>query len=177
MEVLWLKSQNLSHKEIARLSGVNGNTMRGYFYEYLQGGLEELAEFKSYKPQSELMQYEKMLKEHFDKNPPATVKEAQAEIEKLTGIKRCETQIRNFFKKMGLRLLKVGQIPAKADHKQQHKFQKDILKPRIKEARQGTRIVFFVDAAHFVMGGFLGFLWCRNQKFIQTPSGRKRFNV
>ncbi len=27
------------------------------------------------------------------------------------------------------------------------------------------------------MGGFLGFIWCRSRKFIQTPSGRKRFNV
>ncbi len=122
MEVLWLKSQGLPHKQIARLSGVNDNTMRSYFSEYLQGGLEELAEFNIYKPQSELMFFEQMLKEHFDKNPPATVKEAAAEIEKLTGIKRCETQIRMFLKKMGMRLLKVGQIPAKADPKEQKKF-------------------------------------------------------
>ncbi len=27
------------------------------------------------------------------------------------------------------------------------------------------------------MGGFLGFVWCRSRKFLQTPSGRKRFNV
>lgn len=177
MEVLWLKSQDLPHQTIVKLSGVSANTMRTYFYEYLQGGVEELAEFNIYKPQSELMKYEKILREHFEKNPPATVKEARAQIEKLTGIKRCETQIRNFLKKMGMRLLKVGQIPAKADPKQQKKFEKNLLKPRLKEARGGSRIVFFVDAAHFVMGGFLGYLWCRSRKFIQTPSGRKRFNV
>ncbi len=124
MEVLWLKSQKLPHKEIARLSGISKNTMRTYFYEYLQGGLEELANFNIYKPQSELMKFEKLLKEHFDKNPPTTVKEAAAEIEKLTGIKRCETQIGIFLKKMGMRLLKVGQIPAKANPKQQKKFKK-----------------------------------------------------
>gem|GEM_PF-6727275 len=28
MEVLWLKSQNLSHKEIAKLTGVSENTRR-----------------------------------------------------------------------------------------------------------------------------------------------------
>lgn len=177
MEVLWLKSQGLPNQEIAKLSGVSDNTMRSYFYEYLQGGLKELAEFKIYKPQSELMKFEKILKKHFDKNPPTTIKEAQAVIEKLTGIKRCETQIRNFLKKMGMRLLKVGQIPAKADPKQQKESKKNILEPRLKEAKKGTRIVFFVDAAHLVMGGFLGFVWCRSRKFIQTPSGRKRFNV
>jgi hypothetical protein len=37
--------------------------------------------------------------------------------------------------------------------------------------------VFFVDAAHFVHGAFLGFLWCFVRVFILSPSGRKRFNV
>ena len=37
--------------------------------------------------------------------------------------------------------------------------------------------MFFVDAAHFVMRPFLGFLWCFVRQFIQAPSGRKRFNV
>ena len=41
----------------------------------------------------------------------------------------------------------------------------------------GKRAVFFVDAAHFVMGAFLGMLWCFERLFIRTPSGRKRFNV
>ncbi len=36
---------------------------------------------------------------------------------------------------------------------------------------------FFVDAAHFVMQPFLGFLWCFVRQFIHSPSGRKRFNV
>ena len=34
-----------------------------------------------------------------------------------------------------------------------------------------------MDAAHFVMQPFLGFLWCFARIFIQAPSGRKRFNV
>ena len=37
--------------------------------------------------------------------------------------------------------------------------------------------VFFVDAAHFVMGAFLGFVWCFERLFVKSPSGRKRFNV
>lgn len=38
-------------------------------------------------------------------------------------------------------------------------------------------LFFFVDAAHFVHGAFLGFLWCFVRIFIPSPSGRKRFNV
>jgi len=39
------------------------------------------------------------------------------------------------------------------------------------------RIVCFVDAAHFVHGAFLGYLWCFTRLLIRGPSGRKRFNV
>ncbi len=34
-----------------------------------------------------------------------------------------------------------------------------------------------MDAAHFVMGAFLGMIWCFQRVFIKSPSGRKRFNV
>jgi len=34
-----------------------------------------------------------------------------------------------------------------------------------------------VDAAHFVLGAYLGFLWCFTRIFVRAPSGRQRFNV
>jgi transposase len=37
--------------------------------------------------------------------------------------------------------------------------------------------VLFVDAAHFVFGPFLGFLWCLVRLFVPGPSGRQRYNV
>jgi len=37
--------------------------------------------------------------------------------------------------------------------------------------------VFFVDAAHFVLGAWLGYLWCLTRVLLPTPSGRQRFNV
>jgi transposase len=37
--------------------------------------------------------------------------------------------------------------------------------------------VFFVDAAHFVLGAYLGFLWCFERLFVKTGAGRQRFNV
>ena len=47
----------------------------------------------------------------------------------------------------------------------------------MKEAQAGQRTVFFVDAAHFVYGSFLGYLWTLTRLFVKTGSGRKRFNV
>ena len=47
----------------------------------------------------------------------------------------------------------------------------------MKEAQAGERTLFFVDAAHFVYGSFLGYLWTLRRMFVKTGSGRKRFNV
>jgi transposase len=51
------------------------------------------------------------------------------------------------------------------------------LKPRLEEARQGKRHVFFVDAAHFVYGTFLCCLWSFVRLYVRAASGRQRFNV
>ena len=37
--------------------------------------------------------------------------------------------------------------------------------------------MFFVDAAHFVLGAFMSILWCFARVWIRAPSGRQRFNV
>lgn len=38
-------------------------------------------------------------------------------------------------------------------------------------------MVLFIDAAHFVQAAFLGYLWYFKRLFIQTSSGRQRWNV
>jgi transposase len=68
-------------------------------------------------------------------------------------------------------------IPAKADPDQQVAYLAQELEPRLAEAQAGQRAVFFMDAAHFVLAPFLGFLWSVTRLFIQAPSGRQRFNV
>jgi transposase len=51
------------------------------------------------------------------------------------------------------------------------------LKPRLQEAQEGKRQVFFVDAAHMVFGSFLCCLWSFARLFVRAASGRQRFNV
>ena len=68
-------------------------------------------------------------------------------------------------------------VPAKADPQAQKEFLEQEIQPRLDEAQAGKRAVFFVDAAHFVLAPFLGFLWSVVRVFIQALSGRQRFNV
>ena len=37
--------------------------------------------------------------------------------------------------------------------------------------------MYSIDAAHFVLAPFLGYLWSFSRLFIRAPAGRKRFNV
>ena len=124
MEALLLKSQALAHQRICKIIGISGNTLRKYLRRYESGGIEALRELRFHRPQSELMQYVGDLEEEFLDHPPATIAEAAARIEELTGIKRSPTQVGVFLKKLGLRRLKVGCLPAKADPQQQAEFKK-----------------------------------------------------
>lgn len=60
---------------------------------------------------------------------------------------------------------------------EQAEFHETQLKPRLDAAAAGEGHVFFVDAAHFVFGTFLGCLWSFTRIFVRAASGRQRFNV
>ena len=45
------------------------------------------------------------------------------------------------------------------------------------EARGGKRAVYFVDASHFVLASFLGWVWCFVRLHVRAASGRQRYNV
>lgn len=49
--------------------------------------------------------------------------------------------------------------------------------PLLEEAKQGKVHVYFVDASHFLYGGYTGRFWSMDRVFVRTPPGRQRFNV
>ena len=182
MEVLYLKSQGLQHKEICRLCRISKTTLVTYLNKYRDGGIERLKEFEYQGPTSKLDEHGPMLREYFEKHPPRTATEAQKAIKDLTGIERSPTQVRAFMKRLGMKYQKVGYVPggkAATPEKQaeQEAFKTQELEPRLEEAKAGKRVVLFMDAAHFVHGAVLAAVWCFTRLFIPSPSGRKRFNV
>jgi len=44
-------------------------------------------------------------------------------------------------------------------------------------AKAGKSQLFFVDASHFVRGGFAGAIWSKFRRLVKTASGRNRYNV
>jgi len=99
MESLLLKAYKLPHQQIEEIVGVSGNTIREYFEQYQEGGIEKLKEIHYYQPESELKEHIVSLEAYFREHPPARIKQAQHEVEIITGVHRSETQIREFLKK------------------------------------------------------------------------------
>lgn len=100
MELLWLISQGMTHKEAARLAGVAKATAQRYVAIYRQGGLPALRETNWHKPTSDLQEHRESLQESFRQNPPHTVAEACVRIKEETGLERRPTQVRRFLKKV-----------------------------------------------------------------------------
>ena len=182
MQALYLKSKGLSHQDIMIVSKISSRTtLSTWFKLYQVGNIEALRNLRYQGQKSELNGHVVSIKSYFEQNPPHSINEAVDAIEKLTGIERSPSQVREFLKKTGFKRLKVGTAPGKELNEkkiaQQKAFHDDELKPRLEEAKQCKRLVFFVDASHFVHGHFLAVLWCLKRLFIPSASGRKRFNV
>ena len=126
LEALYLRSQGVANGEIQRLCGISKASFHRYLTIYASGGIEALKRIEHYRPHSELQSHRPTLEATFAQNPPATVAEAAARIEALTGIARKPTQVRQFLRTLGMKPLKVGMIPAKADVAAQETFKKKV---------------------------------------------------
>ena len=81
-------------------------------------------------------------------------------------------------KKNGIKRLKTGSLPAKADPEKQCLFYENELVTLIDQAEKSQLALLFLDASHFVMGcDFLGYIYGKARRFILTFSGRMRYNV
>src|SRR5262245_53879491 len=183
LEVLWLKSQGLAHHTIARLAGVSRASVQRYLREFLNGGLDAIRRYPWKGQRSALDDHRASLEEHFRQHPPRSVKEAQHTIAQRTGLRRGETQVRRFLRRLGLQPRRVAAVPlppkaTAEDHaRTQRRFLEAELEPVLAEARAGRRDVYFADGAHFVDAAFLGWLWGIARLFVRAASGRKRYNV
>lgn len=126
MEVLYLKSTNkLSHELICEIARVTPNTLRSYLKQFKRGGVEKLKEINFYQPERELKEHTNTIEKYLREHPPSTIAEASCMIEKLTGVKRGLTQTGIFIKSLGVKLRKVGTIPAKALDESKKKSRKN----------------------------------------------------
>lgn len=180
--VVYLRGKGFAHREIADVVRVDEDTVTNYVRKYSAGGLPLLLAENYRKPGGRLDTHAERLEQVFKAQPPQTVNEAIEVIERETGIRLKQSACRDFLRKLGMKYRRCGLVPGKAENDErqlqaQQEFHDQKLQPLLDEARQGRRTVLFVDAAHFVMGAFLGMVWCFARLLLPSSSGRKRYNV
>ena len=112
MEMLWLKAHDEKHERIAELSGVTRPTVQRVLDLYQEGGLAGAQAYHWNMPVSALAEHRATLAAEFERQPPHTTAEACQRIEKLTGVKRGPTQVRQFLHdELHLRWRKTAAVP------------------------------------------------------------------
>ena len=177
MAVLWPTAAGVPRAEVVRLSGASRASVQRYRGTYRDGGRDAVRRLRYVVPTSALDTHAPTLDAHFRDHPPRTTADAQAAIARRIGVRRGLTRVRLFLKKLGLGCRKARGTPAEADPVAQKQFPDHELRPRLAAATAGTRRVLLADAAHFVRGAFLGYLWCLARWVVPTGRGRPRYTV
>lgn len=180
--VVYLREKGYPCQETADVMRVDADTVTEYVRKYRHGGLRGLLAEGYRLPGGCLDGHAEQLKDVFRKRPPHTVNQAIEMIKQETGVCLQPSACRKFLHKLGLKPRRCGLVPGKAledteQQREQQDFHDRKLQPLLGEAEQGRRVVLFVDAAHFVMGAFLGMLWCFARQLLPSSSGRQRYNV
>ncbi len=180
MAILWHKHHDLPHYQIAELCDAAPNTVTATIRTYLEKGLTGLQERQFNCPISQLEPHRALLIAYFSVHPPRTLKAAAAAIERLTHLTFTITHVRHFLLAIGLSRKKQAASPDSwmmQSEMSKKTFIHEQLERNLDDAKHGRKQVYFVDAAHFVLQPFLGFLWCFQRFFVYSASGRQRFNV
>lgn len=177
MMCLRMRSAELEYSVISSVLGCCVNTVYNYMKLYKEGGIDALRGTNYHHPESALKAHQPTVESSFRAAPPLSVKEAAARIELLTGVKRSPNRVRIFMRNIGMKPIKMGQIPAKANVEEQQKFHEQDMVPLLKQAEKGKCHVLFMDSVHFVLAAFVAVVWCFERLFLKGAPGRFRLNL
>ncbi len=175
--VYFKMTTTMSNEAIGLLVGLNRDTVGDWVNRYIDDRFEALCQFNYGTNKSILENHSESILKSFKECPPMSAKEARSRIEAMTGICRSLSQVRAFMKRHGLRYIKMGHIPAKADAAKQEQWLDTTFEPAKKQAQDRECHLLFIDAAHFILQPFICALWCSVRLFIKASSGRNRINV
>jgi transposase len=177
MSVLCLVELGYPREDVSLQSGISTKSVKRIIQLYNRSGLDGIRKLHYRGPKSRIEPYRSSIESSFTVQPPRTSNEAAARIEELTGIKLSPGRALAFMKRIGMKCLKMGHIPAKADSDKQRAFYEETLKPLIEGAKAGACHLFYMDAAHFTLCPFVCMVWCFARVFLKATAGRNRINV
>ena len=182
MLVLWLLHTGLTRQHAAKAVGVSRATVQRYVAAFRQGGLDGLRQWNLSRPVSEMAAYRELIRAPSRSNQPRPSQSVRTHLSTDRVAPRAQPGAQ-VPQGSGPELFRVRAIPVPPKKTlaervaDQAAFLETKLKPVLAAAQAGEGHVFFVDAAHFVFGTFLCYLWSFTRIFVRAASGRQRFNV
>jgi transposase len=168
----------IPNSRITEITGLCDKSVRDLKKAVKNGEVEGLFKVRGGGRKAKVKDVEAAVIEEINTNKYHTRQQIADMIEEKYGIKISINAVGRLLKKNGIKRLKSGSLPSKADVAEQRKFFGEILQPLMKSAKNNEIVLLFADASHFVMGcDFLGYIYGKMRRFIKTGSGRKRYNV
>ena len=169
---------NVPNEQIAQLTGFCAKTVKTIQKKLNEGNIRDLFKISGGGRKSKIADVEAEIVDEINNNQYHSRQQIADMIFEKYGIKLSVNAVGELLKKNGIKRLKCGSIPSKANPEKQHNFFDEILQPLMNQAKSNKAVLLFIDASHFVMGcDFLGYVYGKVRHFIKTFSGRKRYNV
>jgi transposase len=179
IKTILLLDQGYKYDTIAKLLLLDDSTLRSYYKQYQQGGLDELGEDHYATRQAAKLteEQEEELKKHLDKKMYAKVKKVCEYVELKYEVKFTVSGMTAVLHKLGFVYKKTKNTPGKADKDKQIEFIKEY--QAIKKDKKPEDVIYFVDASHPQHNSMPSYGWILKGKTkeLKSNTGRKRINL
>lgn len=178
IKTILLLNQGLRYEQIAKLLLLDETTVRRYYNEYKQTGVDGLLEYR-YHGSNGFLTYlqEQELTTHLKQHIYQTVKEVIFYVKNTYGKIYSIEGMTHLLHRLGFVYKKTKVVPGKVDLSKQEQF-----KRKYKELKQNKKEedkIYFADASHPQHNNrpFYGWIYKGEEKAIRTNTGRKRVNL
>lgn len=172
-------NEGFSYSQIAKILLLDDSTLRDYYQQYRQGGLNILLEdHYSERAATKLtVKQEKELKNYLDKNLYTNARKIVEYVKEKYAVLFTVSEITALLHKLGFVYKKTKQVPGKADEEKQRAFIKEYEK--IKRKKGKDDIIYFADASHPQHNSLPAYGWILKGKTkeLKSNTGRKRLNL
>src|SRR3989344_973160 len=178
IKTILLLNQGYSYEETARILLLDDSTVRTYYQEYQQGGLDKLIEDYYVGKQSTLTsRQEHFLKLHLRVRTYLTTQEVAVYVKDRFGVTYSIGGMTKLLHRLGFAYKKPKVVPGKADAAKQAAFLKEY--QELKTTKQPKDHLYFVDGVHPHHNSIPAYGWIEKgqDKHLKTNTGRQRLNL
>ena len=177
IKTILLLNQGLTYEQIAKLLLLNDTSLRRYYQEYKDSGIDGLLEDHYQGSEAFMTSRERLrLETYLDEHICPHVNSVCTYVQEQFGIVYSIEGMTHLLHRLGFSYKKTRHIPGKADAQKQQAFVAKY--QQLKAMKKPEDHIYFLDASHPVHNSMPAYGWIRTgeTKEIKSNTGRKRIN-